>query len=387
MRNFVLTSTSVTDGHPDKLCDRISDAILDAYLTQDPDAWVNAECALASGIAFVAADATTSARLDLPAIVRAIVEETGYDNPEIEPDAMTVLSSATHPPRPPEPQRPPVDAVSRVNATLFGFACLHTEEMMPLPLAAAHRLVRQIRDLRAGDGEPLFHPDAQAQVAVRHENRQPVSIEGITLSATLRPGLSGPRDAEEAIRDEALTPVLTELDLPVAPGAEIEINPVGLMPRGPAQHAGLTGRKNDIDTYGGYCRHGGAALSGKDPGRADRIGAYAARYAARNIVAAGLAQECEIQISYAIGKARPLCVEIDTFGSGIAPDEEIRRALEQEIDFSIGAICAKFNLGKIPGQRKGRFFADLGAYGHVGRSDLDLPWERSDLSSRLKGHF
>lgn len=387
MRNFVLTSTSVTDGHPDKLCDRISDAILDAYLAQDPDAWVNAECALASGIAFVAADATTSARLDLPSIVRGVVEETGYDNPDIEPDAMTVLSSATHPPRPSPSRLAPAETVSRVNATLFGFACRHTEEMMPLPLIVAHRLVRQMRELRAGDHEPLFHPDAQAQVAVRHENRQPVSIEGITLSATLRPDLSGSRDAEEAIRDEALAPVLAALDLPVSPVAEIDINPAGLMPRGPAQHAGLTGRKNDIDTYGGYCRHGGAALSGKDPGRADRIGAYAARYAARNIVAAGLADECEVQISYAIGKARPLCVEIDTFGSGTAPDEEIRRALEREIDFSIGAVCAKFDLGNMPARRKGRFFADLAAYGHVGRSDLDLPWEKSDLVRQLRSHF
>ena len=387
MRNFVLTSTSVTDGHPDKLCDRISDAIVDAYLAQDPDAWVNAECALASGIAFVAADAATSARLDLPALVRGVVEETGYDNPEFEPDAMTVLSSATHPPRPPEPKRRPTEAVSRVNATLFGFACRHTEELMPLPVTLAHRLVRRMRTLRAGDGAPLLHPDAQAQVAVRHEDRRPVSIEGVTLSATLRPDLSGLQDAADAIREEVLTPVLAELGLPVAPTAEIEFSPAATAPRGPSQHAGLTGRKNDIDTYGGYCRQGGAALSGKDPGRADRIGAYAARYVAKNIVAADLADECEVQISYAIGKSRPLCVEIDTFGSGIARDEEIRRALEQEMDFTIGAICTRFGLGEKPGRNNGRFFADLGAYGHFGRTELDLPWEATDLAASLKRRF
>lgn len=258
---------------------------------------------------------------------------------------------------------------------------------MPLPIALAHQLARRMRGLSAGSGEPLLHPDAQAQVAIRHEDRWPVSIEGITLLATPWAELSGLNEAEEAIREKVLAPVLKDFDLPISAEAEIEVNTATAIPRGPSQHAGLTGRKNDIDTYGGYSRHGGSALSGKDPWRADRVGAYAARYAAKNIVAAELARECEVQISYAVGKSRPLSVEIDTFGSGIAPDEDIRRALEQEIDFSIGAINAMFKLGELPGKNKGRFFVNLGAYGHVGRSDLDLPWEMTDLADRLKRSF
>ena len=315
------------------------------------------------------------------------MEETGYDDPEFEPDAMTVLSSATHPPRPAQSKSQRADTLSRVNATLFGFACRHTEEFMPLPISLAHRLARRMRELSAGKDELLLHPDAQAQVAIRHANRLPVRIEGITLLATPWADIVGLKDAEEAIRETVLSPTLKELGLPVSAEAEIEIITAATTPRGPSQHAGLTGRKNDIDTYGGYSRHGGSALSGKDPGRADRIGAYAARYAAKNIVAAELASECEVQISYAVGKSRPLSVEIDTFGSGIAPDEEIRKALEREIDFSIGAINSAFRLGELPGRNKGRFFVNLGAYGHVGRGDLDLPWERIDLTDKLRRYF
>jgi S-adenosylmethionine synthetase len=383
MRNFVLTSTSVTDGHPDKLCDRISDAIVDAYLARDAEARVNAECAMASGIVFLATGVVSSAHVDLPAIVRRIVRETGYEDAEFNPQSVNVLTSTTQR-RDGEVAAASPPQQESVNATVFGYACRHTDEMLPLSIALAHRLARGMRDLRGAGSLAMLHPDGQVQVAVRYRDRKPVAIEGITVSCATVSRALARRELAALMRSELIEPVLKDARVALSPDALVAINPAGsMLIGGPTRHAGLTGRKNDIDTYGGYSRHGGAALSGKDPSRIDRTGAYAARHAAKTIVAAGLAEECEVQLSYAMSRSEPVSVEVDTFGTAVAPDERIGDALRSTIDFSVPAVRKRFALERLPAARGGVFFADLGAFGHVGRADLDLPWERTDQMSDL----
>jgi S-adenosylmethionine synthetase len=387
MRNFVLTSSSVTGGHPDKLCDRISDAIVDAYLTLDPAALINAECGVASGIVFVAAHTQTSAHVDFPALVRGILEETGYADPDFNPTNVTVLSSATpmvHSGQNPSATGGKTARPGCVNATVFGYACRHTIEMLPLSIVLAHRLTRKLTEARV-DGELTFlHPDGQAQVAVRYRDRQPESVEGVTLFSALMTSGNDVADAQRKLNEVVVRPVLSQLDVPLSPEALIAINPVdsGYV-GGPMRHAGLTGRKNDIDTYGGYCRTGSAALSGKDPSRMDRTGAYLARYAAKNVVASGLARECEVQISYAMGRPDPVSIEIDTFGSAEMPEERIVTALRSTIDFNADAVTHVFRLADLPKANEGRFFAHLAVFGHFGRRDLDLPWEKTDKADEL----
>ncbi|MDP1907884.1 MAG: methionine adenosyltransferase [Hyphomicrobium sp.] len=386
MRNFVLTSSSVTDGHPDKLCDRISDAILDAHLALDPASLVQAECAIASGIVFLAVRANSAAHVDLPAVVRDLVEETGYDDPDFNPRNVTVLSAAT--PGVAARQfeenvtRPAVETVS---ATVFGYACRHTPEMLPLSIVLAHRLAQRLRDVRMRGEIPMLHPDGQVQVGVRYRGRMPECIESIALFSALSSQARADDQLSAKLHELVLRPVLEQIETPLSPDAQIVINPQNSVSiGGPARHAGLTGRKNDIDTYGGYSRHGGAALCGKDPSRIDRTGAYLARYAAKNVVAAGLAQECEVQISYAIGRFEPVSVEIDTFDSSTVPEAEILRALRSVIDFSVGSIERTFRLADLPKANQGRFFARLAAFGHFGRPELDLPWEATDKADALK---
>lgn len=378
MRNFVLTSTSVTDGHPDKLCDRISDAIVDAYLTLDPVALVQAECAIASGIVFLAAHTQTSAHVDLPAIARELVEETGYNDPDFNPASLTVLSNTT------PAVGPRMHAMDNVSATVFGYACRHTPEMLPLSIVLAHRLARRLRDCRLGGELPFLHPDGQAQVAVRYRERMPESIEGITLFTALMPDGRAVEDLDTKLRELVIAPVLEEINVPFSAESLVAINPADSSSLGgPVRHAGLTGRKNDIDTYGGYSRHGGAALSGKDPSRIDRTGAYLARYAAKNVVASGLAEECEVQISYAMGRREPVSVELDTFGSNHIPEPEILQALRSAIDFKTESIAQTFHLRGLPKEHEGRFFEQLAAFGHFGRPDLALPWEATDVAKTL----
>lgn len=387
MRNFVLTSASVTDGHPDKLCDRVSDAIVDAYLTLDPSSQVHAECAIATGIVFLAVHTRTSGHVDLPSVVREIVEETGYADPEFNPANLTVLSSeaqlskATHVATPGHYLRPSLDPV---NATVFGHACRHTDEMLPLSCVLAHRLALQLRDVRRGGELPLLHPDGQVQVAVRFRDRMPESIEAITLFSALSTGDAPSHDVSSELMEHVVEPVVRAASVPLSKEALVAINPLNSdQIGGPTRHAGLTGRKNDIDTYGGFSRHGGAALSGKDPSRIDRTGAYAARYAAKTIVASGLAEECEVQISYAMGRPEPVSLEIDTFGSARVPEADIVKALRSTIDFNVHAIFENFGLEGLPRARGGRFFTSLAAFGHFGRNDLDLPWERTDKARTL----
>lgn len=383
MRDFVLTSSSVTDGHPDKLCDCISDAIVDAYLTRDEDARVSAECAIASGIVFLATHVASKASADLTSIVQTTVRDAGYHDQDFNPEKVTVLSAVSKVARTEDRDEWSAYGSASVNATVFGYACQHTKEMMPLPIVVAHRLVRRLHNLRTSEELPLLHPDGQTQVSIRFQARVPVAVEGITLNSALRSGV-GNGDAQEVLDRRVIRPVLDELDIALSKEALVNINPFGpSLPGGPTRHAGLTGRKNDIDTYGGYSRHGGAALSGKDPSRVDRLGAYAARYAAKNIVAARLASECEVQISYAMGRSEPLSVEVDTFGSGKVPDQMISKALLEVIDFRAEALNDRFQLRGLPRKRHGRFFADLGVLGHLGRLELDLPWEGTDAADAL----
>lgn len=379
MRNFILTSTSVTDGHPDKLCDRISDAIVDAYLTLDPGALVQAECAIASGIVFLAAHTQTSAHVDLPAVTRDLIGETGYDDPDFNPANLTVLSNAT-----PSVGAPPSHAGESVNTTVFGYACRHTAEMLPLSIVLAHRLARRLRDCRMQGELPFLHPDGQAQVGVRYKERMPVSVEGITLFTALAPDGQEVDDLARKLQESVITPVLKTIDVPLSADALVAVNPSDTSALGgPVRHAGLTGRKNDIDTYGGYSRHGGAALSGKDPSRIDRTGAYLARYAAKNIVASELADECEVQISYAMGRHQPVSVEIDTFGSSRVPEAKILKALTSVIDFKTDRIAEMFRLRELPKEHEGRFYERLAAFGHFGRPDLSPPWEATDVAEAL----
>lgn len=392
MRNFVLTSASVTDGHPDKLCDRISDAILDGYLAIDPSTRMTAECAIASSIVFVAAHVESAAQVDLPGVVQRILGEVGYTEPRFNPETVTVLTAISpRSGRRPTGLAPPTEAsqgissIATVNTTVFGFACRHTEEMLPMSIALAHRLARRLSEVRRNGIIEDLHPDGQAQVSVRYEDRRPVAIEGVTLIQTLSAQAGNALPDEGALRAEVIAPVLRTSGLAVPAGTEIMVNPAGAAPPGgPSWHAGLTGRKNDIDTFGGYARHGGAALSGKDPSRMDRTGAYAARHLAKNVVASGLADECEVQLSYAIGRPEPLSIEIDTFGTGRLPDARIATTVREQLDLGVAAILRRFALGDRPGATQGRFFTDLAAFGHVGRLDLDLPWEKSDITAMLE---
>ncbi len=377
MQNFVLTSSSATEGHPDKLCDCISDAIVDAYLARDPGARLTAEAATASGIVFLAAHVAADARVDLPEIVKSTVAHAGYTDPDFNPDSVSVVSSVV-------PAHQGVDDfdgdAATVNTTVFGFACRQTEEMLPLAAVLAHRLARRMSDQRKGQ-LPDLHPDGQAQVAIRYRHRIPVAIEGITLAVTRGKNDRRTSDLADALRPHVIAPVRDGVEIGLSRDALVHIGSPGS--GGPTRHAGLTGRKNDMDTYGTYCRNGGAALSGKDPSRLDRTGAYLARYAAKNVVAAGLAEECEVQLSYTMGRSRPVSLDIDTFGSGKVPDEDIVRALDDAIDFSNSAVRVRFALAGRPRERDGSFFGHLGAYGHFGRAELALPWEETDVALEL----
>lgn len=391
MRDFIHTSESVTAGHPDKLCDQISDAIIDRFLAGDPFARVNAECAVATGTVFIAAQFATQVRLDPAAVAREVIREAGYRDPSFNAEACSVMMRLSELPA---GERPAVDerrldeaGIEALGAdnivTVFGYACRQTEGFLPLPIWLAHRLARRLA-MVAGELDYLT-PDGKTQIGVAFKDRRPERIHSVTLVAALDPAH---RPSAQQLRADLIERVIEPMFAaePLRPDArtEIFVNPGGeLLVGGPARHAGLTGRKTAIDTYGEFARHSGAALSGKDPTRIDRIGAYAARHAAKNIVAAGLAEECEVQLSWTIGRARPVSVEIDTFGSGRLADDAIEARLVQAIDFRPAAIIGRFGLRHLPAAQGGRFYRNLAAYGHMGRTDLDLPWERLDRIDAL----
>lgn len=393
-KDFMFTSESVTEGHPDKLCDQISDAIVDRFLQHDPCARIIAECAVANAIVFIAARFASTVTVDFPNIARQVIAMVGYDQRSFNSKTCSIVTSLTELPSYEEclfPERELSDEeIERIpvrdQVTVFGFACNQTPAFMPLPIWLAHRLARRLSSVRLQKILPYLAPDGKTQVGIEYRNRLPSRIHSMTVIASQNQ--AGEPDfgkLREEIREAVIDQVFTDEAIKPDARTQIFINPDGpFIVGGPSIHSGLTGRKNAIDMYGEYARQSGAALSGKDPLRIDRVGAYAARYAAKNIVAAGLATECEIQLSYTIGQSRPVSVQAETFGTGRIPDEEIAALIERHFEFRLAGIVQQFKLRRLPMAVKGGFYRKLAAYGHVGRMDIGLPWEVTDKVPLLR---
>jgi len=390
--DIIFTSESVTAGHPDKLCDQISDAVVDAFLREDPGARVVIECAVATGVVFLAARFATQAMVDLPSLARTVIKDAGYLGPEFDALKCSILTSLTELPK--DMREPPLATLDGASveawpaqdqANVFGYACRETPELMPLPITLAHRLARGLDTLRNDGGAGWLAPDGKSQVSVEYHDNRPARIHTISLTATVTPDAHADA-AEEVLRDLVAA---SFHDDGVKPDANTVLRINAGIPYesgGPARHAGLTGRKNGVDTYGEIARMSGAALSGKDPSRIDRIGAYAARHAAKTVVAAGLAERCEVHLAYAIGQTRPLSISAETFGTGTIPDETIATRLAQRLDFRPAAIAQRFSLRTKPAEAGDRgFYRPLAVYGHFGRAELDLPWEALDAVESLRG--
>jgi S-adenosylmethionine synthetase len=396
-KNFIFTSESVTEGHPDKLCDQISDAIVDQFLQQDPYARVIAECAVATAIVFIAARFNAEASVDFSALARSVINQIGYNQQGFNGRSCSIVTSL---------KEMDIQKGSRFDertlseeemdqhliknqVTLFGFACNQTSSLMPLPIWLAHKLARRLTSVRLQRTLSYLEPDGKTQIAVEFRRGKPYRIHSITLiaSQTKTPQSGGPtlQRLEDDLRELVIAAVFKDEEICPDEKTRIFVNPDGpFIMGGPSIHSGLTGRKNAIDTYGEYARQSGATLSGKGPMRIDRIGAYAARYAAKNIVAAGLAEECEVQLSYSIGFARPVSIQVETWGTNKVPEEKIVKLLEQFFDFRLAGILKQFNLRHQPLILKGGFYRKLAAYGHMGRMDMGLPWELADKIQALK---
>ena len=382
----LFTSESVTEGHPDKICDQIADAILDALLEQDPYSRVACETCATTGLILVMGEVTTEGYVPVADIVRKVVNEIGYDRAKkgFDGESCAVLT-ALHDQSPDIAQG--VDAALETrqdeqNETgagdqgmMFGFACDETPEMMPMPIALAHRLTRRMAQVRKDGTCPWMRPDGKAQVTVVYEDGEPVAVDTIVISTQHDDQVSH-EEIERAMKEHVIKAVIpAEL---LSADTKYFINPTGrFVIGGPAGDSGLTGRKIIVDTYGGYAPHGGGAFSGKDPTKVDRSAAYAARHAAKNVVAAGLAKQCEIALAYAIGVAKPVSFQVNTRGTGILPDEEIAKLVEQVFDMRPDAIIERLNLRR-------PIYRQTAAYGHFGRTDVDLPWEHLDMVDALK---
>lgn len=390
-KDFMFTSESVTEGHPDKLCDQISDAIVDRFLQQDPYSRVITECAVSTGIVFIAARFEPNANVDFTNVARQVIERVGYEQKEFNSKTCSILTSLRELPadryhlfNETSLSDAEIEQITVNNqATVFGFACNQTYTLMPLPIWLAHKLAKQISEVRREKILTYLTPDGKTQVGVEYKNRQPYRIHSITVIASQnKPAKPDLQQLQDDIREAVIYPVFEDEEIKPDEHTRIFINPDGpFIKGGPAAHSGLTGRKNAIDTYGEYSKHSGSALSGKDPIRIDRVGAYAARYAAKNVVAAKLADECEVQLSYSIGLARPVSIQVETFGTGKISDEEITTLLEKHFDFRLAGIIKQFNLRNLPSLAKGGFYRKLAAYGHIGRVDMELPWEQIDKIS------
>jgi S-adenosylmethionine synthetase len=392
-KDFMFTSESVTEGHPDKLCDQISDAIVDHFLQKDPCSRVIAECAVSTAIVFIAARFSSAESIDFSNIARQVISQIGYDQNTFNAKTCSVLTSLKELPA----EKCSFDektlddkAIDRITVknqvNVFGFACNQTSALMPLPIWLARKLSRRLASARLQKILTYLSPDGKTQVGIEYRNRKPKRIHSITVIASQNqedtPNLKQLRDE---IRQAVIEQVFLDEEVQPDANTRIFVNPDGpFIIGGPSVHSGLTGRKNAIDTYGEYSRHSGAALSGKDPMRIDRVGAYAARYAAKNVVVAGLADECEVQLSYSIGLARPVSIQVETFGTGKLSDEAIAALVEQHFDFRLAAIVKQFSLRHLPSIVKGGFYRKLAAYGHVGRMDIGLPWELTDQASLLR---
>jgi len=393
---YVFTSESVTEGHPDKICDQVSDAVLDALLAQDPASRVACETVVNTGLCLITGEVTTNARVDFNTLVRGVIEQIGYSGARaggFDSNSCAVLVAL-------DQQSPDIaqgvdeaddhagDPLDRIGAgdqgIMFGYACDETPELMPLPISLAHRLARRLAEIRHNGTLGYLLPDGKTQVSVVYEDSQPVAIDTILISTQHTAEIDGLSE-EKALRERIATDLWTHVvepataDLSLKPSRESTrflVNPTGkFVVGGPQGDAGLTGRKIIVDTYGGYARHGGGAFSGKDPTKVDRSAAYAARHVAKALVAAGLARKAEVQLSYAIGVARPVSILVESFGTGALPDADLTALVQEHFDLRPGAIIETFGLRQLPQQRGGRFYQDVAAYGHFGRSDLNLPWE------------
>jgi S-adenosylmethionine synthetase len=393
-KSFLFTSESVAEGHPDRVCDTISDAIVDRFLQQDPYSHIVTECALSKGVVFIAARFASKATVDIPEVARQVVGDIGYRKEDFNAAECTVVTSLTAQPldqRYEWDERELTDReldriVVRNQITQFGFACIQTPDLLPFPIAMANLLARRLSVARTSRAIPYLSPDCTTQVGVEFEDGTPKRIHSITLIAGYQSG--GPVETTDLKSDlvkHVIAPVFAGAAVAPDEQTDLFINPRGPFAKsGPAAHSGMTGRKTASDTYGGYARHAGSALSGKDPCRIDRVGAYAARHAAKNVVAAGLAEECEVQLSYTIGQARPVSIEVRAFGTGTVAEDLIERRLGECIDFRLGAIIRDFGLRHWPSTHKGGFYRKLPAQGHVGASFTELPWERTDVAERLR---
>ncbi len=388
----LFTSESVTEGHPDKICDQISDAVLDAIIAKDPNARVACETSVTTGLVLVAGEITTSTYVDIPKLVRQTIKEIGYERAKYGFDGETcaVLTAIDEQSadialgvdqaleaREGTMSEEEIEAIGAGDQGLmFGFACKETSELMPLPISLAHALAKQLSDVRKNGTISYLRPDGKTQVTVEYdENDQPVRIDTIVISTQHDPEATL-EQIQEDLKKYVIAPVVPEKYLDAE--TKFFINPTGrFVIGGPQGDAGLTGRKIIVDTYGGYARHGGGAFSGKDPTKVDRSAAYAARYVAKNIVAAGLADTVEVQLAYAIGVARPVSIAVKTFGTGKVTEDLLVELVEKNFDLRPAGIINMLDLRK-------PIYKQTAAYGHFGRSDIDLPWERLDKSEVLK---
>jgi len=378
-RSFLFTSESVTEGHPDKVCDQISDAILDEYLRHDPESRVAVETMTTTGIVVVAGEVTSKARFDVQALVRKTIREIGYDDPQygFDSDSCSVLVSL-------HSQSP--DISMGVSASedkeqgagdqglMFGYATNETEEFMPMPIMLAHKLTKRLSEARKNKEIPWARPDGKSQVTVEYENGRPKRIEAIVVSTQHSPDVSNEQIKKEII-DKVIKPVCGSL---WNDKIRIHVNPTGrFVIGGPPGDAGLTGRKIIVDTYGGMGRHGGGAFSGKDPSKVDRSACYMCRYIAKNIVAAGLADRCEVQVAYAIGVAEPVSLMVSTFDTSKIPEEQIENLVRKHFDMRPAAIISQLKL-------KSPIYSKTAAYGHFGRDEPEFTWERTDKADTLR---
>ncbi len=392
--DYVFTSDSVTSGHPDKLCDQVSDAIVDQFLVGDKHSRVIAECAVSSGVMFVSAHFAAKTNFDVAETARNVIREVGYPPEVFNADACTIMTSLQdhtstgyHPIDVSDMSEADIERViAKHQVSGFGYACKQSADLIPLPVWLAHRIAHGMDSPEVKKKLPYLLADAKAQVGIQYQNRKPKRIHSITLIAShtekAAADLSQMRDD---LIENVLTPVMKDIKCQPDKKTRIFVNPQGpLVGGGPAVHSGLTGRKTGMDTYGEYARFSGTALSGKDPFRIDRVSNYAARYAAKNIVAAGLAEECEVQLSYSFGVAAPVSVRVRTFGTGTIDDAELAKRVSEVFDFRVAGIVRELRLQDLPASNNGRFYRMLAVYGHMGRTFPEVPWEQTDKAGLLK---